>query len=300
MTPGRLSANWKEYLDPLESAGRPDSQQTMKGRAETTKQPVCLSIAGLDPSGGAGVLADVRTFAAFGCYPAAVVTSITFQNTQGVFGSVTQSGDTVRDQAIPVFDDFDVASVKTGMLPSREVIETVGQILAENGASALVVDPVVISTSGFDLIDDDALDAMVRLLFPVSLVVTPNIPEAERITGLEIREPDDLRKAGEAVLELGAKNVLIKGGHLQPQDGKAGGRTAIDLLVSESGCETFEAPFIETNAVHGTGCALSSAIAACLAKGNELRESVGLAKAFVNSAIARSPHLGKGSSPISI
>jgi hydroxymethylpyrimidine/phosphomethylpyrimidine kinase len=266
-----------------------------------TNPPVCITIAGLDPSGGAGVIADVRTFAAFGCFATAAVTSITFQNTQGVFGAMAQTAETVRGQVDPIFDDYDVVSAKTGMLPTEEVIVETAALLSERRVSRVVVDPVVRSTSGFDLIDDKALSALVKMMFPIALVVTPNIPEAERITGGEIRNEEDIRKAAVSMRALGAENVLIKGGHLLgTKSYETGGTVAKDFLFIGGELTILEAPYIDTDATHGTGCTLSAAIAACLAKGLDLGSSVARAKLFVNRAIESAPYVGKGNSPINI
>src|SRR4051812_47728463 len=162
---------------------------------EGNRLPVALSIAGFDPSGGAGVVADVKTFTAFGCFATAAVTSLTFQNTTGVFGAVHQTARDVRAQVLPVVEDFRVACAKTGMLPTREVIAEVARLFRETDLPAPVVDPVVRSTSGYDLIDDEALAALVSELLPLARVLTPNIPEAERITGLKIEDEDAMRRA---------------------------------------------------------------------------------------------------------
>ena len=259
------------------------------------KPPVCLTIAGLDPSGGTGIIADIKTFSAFGCFAAAAVSSVTFQNTQGVFGAVHQTADSVHRQVEPVLSDYEVAALKTGMLPTREIIETVADIVRQNGLRNLVVDPVVRSTSGFDLIDDAALRAVIEKLFPLASVITPNIPEAERIAGIPIRSQDDIYRAAEIMRSLGAAGVLIKGGHFQPENKKAQ-----DYLFTDGSTEIFEAEFIETTATHGTGCTLAAAITANLALGKELREAVCIAKDFVTEAIRTAPGLGKGNSPINI
>ncbi|HEX6625953.1 MAG TPA: hydroxymethylpyrimidine/phosphomethylpyrimidine kinase, partial [Pyrinomonadaceae bacterium] len=167
--------------------------------------PVALTIAGFDPSGGAGVVADVKTFTAFGCFATAAVTSLTYQNTTGVFGAAHQRAEAVRAQVLPVVEDFRVAGLKTGMLPSREVIEEVARLLGETNLPAPVVDPVVRSTSGYDLIDDAALDALKKNLLPLARLVTPNVPEAERITGLSIRDEEDMLGAARAMREMGAR-----------------------------------------------------------------------------------------------
>jgi hydroxymethylpyrimidine/phosphomethylpyrimidine kinase len=261
--------------------------------ADTQQQPVCLSIAGLDPSGGAGIIADLKTFAAFGCYGAAAVTSITFQNTVGVFGAENQSGETVRRQIEPIFEDLPVAVIKTGMLPTADVIETVAKLIAGlNPRPPIVVDPVVRSTSGFDLIDEVALKSLVDVLFPLATVVTPNIAEAERIAKMSIVSLEEIAAAGNEILSLGARRVLIKGGHLQLA-GKA-----VDYLFDADGYSTFEANYIDSTATHGTGCTLASAIAAGLARGNDLHNSIAAAKRFVTEAIRTAPVLGAGYSPV--
>jgi hydroxymethylpyrimidine kinase/phosphomethylpyrimidine kinase len=257
----------------------------------TASSTVCLTIAGLDPSGGAGVVADVKTFSAFGCFAAAVITSITFQNTTGVFGAVHQSAGTVRHQIEPVFADLKVSAVKTGMLPTEEIIRTTVELLKINNVKNLVVDPVVRSTSGFDLIDDNALKALVTELFPFSTLVTPNIPEAERIAKMPIKNEGDAAKAAAIIQEHGARNVLIKGGHFDR-------RQAIDHLFIGSDGEIYQTERIDTTATHGTGCTLSSAIAANLALGRDLKDAVGIAKRYVTEAIRSAPNIGKGNSPI--
>jgi hydroxymethylpyrimidine kinase/phosphomethylpyrimidine kinase len=260
----------------------------MNGEGDTK---VCLTIAGLDPSGGAGIIADIKTFSAFGCYAAAVVTSVTYQDTVGVYGANHQSGETVREQIEPVFDDLEVAAVKTGMLPSAEVIRAAADILRSRSVRALVVDPVVRSTSGFDLIDDEALSVLVAELFPLAQLVTPNIPETERITGIKIASESSISKAASSMMAMGAKSVLIKGGHLDE-------KRAVDHLFINGDMIALDAERISTTATHGTGCTLSAAIAANLAIGRDLLEAVQIAKRFVTEAIRTSPNIGRGHSPI--
>jgi hydroxymethylpyrimidine/phosphomethylpyrimidine kinase len=257
---------------------------------------VCLTIAGVDPSGGAGIIADIKTFTAFDCFATAAITSLTFQNTQGVFGFENQTADCVCRQVLPVFDDFNVSAVKTGMLPTREIIEEIARIIVEKNVENFVVDPVVRSTSGFDLIDDEALQSLVKHLFPLAKIITPNIPEAERITGLKIETEADIHKAAQIIKSFGAKNVLIKGGHFQGKKGKVKdqSRKAIDFLFIGDELYVFEADFIETNSTHGTGCTLAAAITANLANGKPLAEAVEISKEFVSQAIITSPNLGKG------
>lgn len=256
---------------------------------------IALTIAGVDPSGGAGSIADVKTFAAFGVFPAAAIASITFQNTQGVFGAEHQCADSVRRQIIPILDDYEVSAVKTGMLPTHEVIETVATLIAERNLKNIVVDPVVRSTSGFDLIDDAALRSLIQKLFPLADIITPNIPEAERISGVAIESESDIHDAALVMRDLGARSVLIKGGHLQ-----AAGGISKDFLFIGDELTILEGAFHETTATHGTGCTLSSAIAANLALGKDLITSVEIAKRFVNDAIRTAPMIGRGHSPINI
>ena len=257
--------------------------------------PICLTVAGLDPSGGAGIIADIKTFTSFGCFATAAVASLTFQNTTGVFGAVHQTRETIRGQVEPILQDFKVSSVKTGMLPTREVIEETARLIREGAIENVVVDPVVRSTSGFDLIDDAALQALVELLFPLATVITPNIPEAERIAAIDIRNESDISRAAGIMQSLGAKNVLIKGGHLQSKEG-----IATDYLFVGKDLIKYDAAYIDTDATHGTGCTLAAAIAANLALGRDLCESVRIGKSFVNEAIKKAPGIGRGHSPINV
>jgi hydroxymethylpyrimidine kinase/phosphomethylpyrimidine kinase len=287
-------------------------------KTDSIKQPVCLTIAGVDPSGGAGIIADIKTFSAFDCFATAAIASLTFQNTQGVFGAANQTAETVRAQVLPILEDMEVAALKTGMLPTGEIIEEVARLVAEYELENFVVDPVVRSTSGFDLIDDAALRVLIDKLFPLSIVITPNIPEAERIAQMKIESVREIRKAARIMQSFGAKNVLIKGGHLpildledESRDKQLAGREKYENPESEirnpkskdflfMGDEefTFAADYIETTATHGTGCTFAAAIAANLAHGKTLAESVEVAKRFVTAAIRAAPHLGKGHSPI--
>ncbi len=295
----------------------------MTASSEGNSLPVALTIAGIDPSGGAGVIADVRTFAAFGCFATAAITSLTFQNTTGVFGALHQTPETVRAQVAPILEDFNVSCAKTGMLPTREVIAEVARLFRETRLPAPVVDPVMRATSGDDLINDDAVSCLVADLFRVALVVTPNIPEAERLTGLTITDESGMRQAARIIREMGARAVLIKGGHLlgarascppsqQTQsEGKRASRRdeeagrmpalqgeAIDVLDNEGRVTTFRAELIAGGEVHGSGCTLSAAIAACLGKGMSLEEAIQAAKSFVTEAIRHSPRLGHGARPL--
>ena len=268
---------------------------------------VCLTIAGLDPSGGAGIIADIETFTTFGCFATCAITSLTFQNTTGVFGAVHQTAAAVRRQIEPILQDYSVSSLKTGMLPTGEIIETTAQIIKENNLTNLVVDPVVRSTSGYDLIDDAALQSLIKNLFPLAEIITPNLPEAERIVRMKIKNEADIEKAARIMQSLGAKNVLIKGGHFfegewRKAKGESAGaeqkRMARDFLFAGDKMQIFEAEYIETMATHGTGCTLSAAIAAQLALGKTLAEVIEIAKFYVTEAIRTAPGLGRGHSSV--
>jgi hydroxymethylpyrimidine/phosphomethylpyrimidine kinase len=264
---------------------------------------VCLTIAGLDPSGGAGVVADVKTFTAFGCFAAAAVTSVTFQNTVGVFGAEHESTESVGRQIETVLDDYEVAAIKIGMLPTRQMVAVVASTIRERKLTNIVVDPVVRSTSGFALIDNEALRASIELLFPLATLVTPNIPETELITGIAIESEEDIRDAAAIMRGMGARNVLIKGGHLvnaQRTTQNAESRRAVDRLFLGKEMHEFAAEWVETASVHGTGCVLSSAVAANLARGSTLIHSIDAAKIYVTSAIRTAPNIGRGKRPAGI
>lgn len=263
----------------------------------TTKKPVVLTVAGVDPSGGAGIIADVKTIMALGGFPAAAITALTFQNTQGVYGVRIQSPENVLSQIKPIADDLEIVGMKTGMLPSGSVISTVARLVREGVLPAPVVDPVVVATSGDRLISERALKILVKELLPVSRVVTPNIPEAEMLTERTIETEDDMCSAAEAICNLGAKAVLIKGGHKRGKRHEPAG-VAIDILWENGRPVYFRAPMIDTTSTHGTGCTLSAAIATGLAHGQTLHAAVSAAKSFVHEAIARAPGIGKGNGPI--
>jgi hydroxymethylpyrimidine kinase/phosphomethylpyrimidine kinase len=259
-----------------------------------------MTIAGLDPSGGAGIIADIKTFSAFGCFATAVVSSLTFQNTTGVFGAVHQTAGSIRGQFEPVVRDFKITAVKTGMLPTADVIDEVTELLNEYELTDLIVDPVVRSTSGADLIDEEALVVLTEKLFPLSKLVTPNLPEAERIARMTIRTEADITAAARLMQAMGAANVLIKGGHFYEHEPEAKERYARDFLFIGDELTILEGDFIETNATHGTGCTLAAAITANVALGKSLPDAVRIAKDFVTEAIRTAPNIGRGHSPINI
>jgi len=256
----------------------------------STDKPVVLTIAGLDPSGGAGIVADIKTIAALGCFPAAALTSITYQNTTGVFGAEHQRAATLRAQVEPIVQDLNVAGAKTGMLPTAEIVAEVARLFSEENLPAPVVDPVVVATSGDVLIDDEAFEILKTRLFPLARVVTPNIPEAEKLAGVSIESEDDMRRAAEVIQSMGARAVLVKGGHRGD---------AIDILLSDDGTFTeFRGEYLDVGEVHGSGCTLSAAITACLGKGMTLEEAVGAAKEYVTNAIRSASPIGRGALPL--
>jgi hydroxymethylpyrimidine kinase/phosphomethylpyrimidine kinase len=256
-------------------------------------KPVVLTIAGLDPSGGAGIVADIKTITTLGCFPAAALTSITYQNTTGVFGAEHQTAQTLRAQLEPVLRDLDIAAAKTGMLPTAEIVAEVARLFSEEALPAPVVDPVMVSTSGHDLIGDEAFQILKTRLLRVARVVTPNIPEAERLAGFSIESEADMRRAAEAIRSLGARAVLVKGGH------RAIERQAIDVLLDEDArLVEFREEYLDVGEIHGSGCTLSAAIAANLAKGLTLEDAIRAAKNYVTEAIRSAPRIGHGARPL--
>lgn len=251
--------------------------------------PNVLSIAGSDPSGGAGIQADLKTFAALGCYGMAVITALTAQNTRGVTGVHMPPADFVAQQIDAIFADIRVDAVKIGMLGSPQIVAVVADALARHGARNIVLDPVLVATSGDSLGAPGVIEAMRDKLLPLARVVTPNIPEAMAFTGLgEPKSVHDLAALAGAMAEQGARAVLVKGGHML-------GEASSDLLFEGESAEVFSKPRVDTKNTHGTGCTLSSAIAAQLAKGVELRQAVESAKAYLTQALRDSARLDVGS-----
>jgi hydroxymethylpyrimidine/phosphomethylpyrimidine kinase len=251
--------------------------------------PVALTIAGSDPSGGAGIQADLKTFHEFDVYGAAVVSLITVQNTVRVDRVECLDPGLVREQIRAVVEDLAPAAAKTGALGNRAIVEAVA---AEAGDFhfPLVVDPVMVSKHGLPLVAEEAISALKQRLIPRAFLLTPNVPEASALTGGEIRNLEEMFRASCSLLEMGAHAVLIKGGHLAGD--------AVDLLVSRDGCRQFPAPRIDTRHTHGTGCTYSAAITAELARGTPLEGAVERAKAFITEAIRSNPGLGHGCGPI--
>jgi len=266
----------------------------------SSTSPVVLTIAGFDPSGGAGIIADIRTIVAFGCRPAAVVTSLTFQNSEGVWGAIHQTAESLRAQISSVVREFRVAAVKIGMLPTRESVMEVVRLIQETEMPAPVVDPVLRSTSGYELTEPEAREVWLSELMSLARLITPNIPEAEILAGTEITSEHDMREAAHKLREMGARAVLIKGGHLKQRSAVRDQRSveaepnrqAIDVLDDQGNVTLFRGEWIDSLPVRGTGCMLSSAIAACLGLGMDLQNSVDAAKRFVADAIRYAPGLG--------
>jgi hydroxymethylpyrimidine/phosphomethylpyrimidine kinase len=249
-----------------------------------------LIIAGSDSGGGAGIQADIKSVTAMGGYAATAITAITVQNTLGVHGVHPLPLDLIEAQARAVLDDIGADAIKTGMLGSVAVVERVAAILDTTDAAA-VVDPVMIAKGGAALLDRDAVAAVRTLMVPHAALLTPNAPEAEALTGISVGDLDGQRRAGQALLDLGARAVLMKGGHVP-------GPTVIDLLLTPSGETLLEGPRIDTTSTHGTGCTLASAVAAGLAQGFPLEVAVAQGWAYVAEAIRRAPGLGQGHGPL--
>ena len=253
--------------------------------------PIAVTIAGSDSSGGAGIQADLKTFSALGVYGASVVTALTAQNTRGVHDVPAEC---VARQMDSVFGDLTVRAVKIGMLSRPGTIAAVADGLARHRGGPVVLDPVMVATSGDRLLAPEAVDALRRLLLPLALVVTPNLPEAAALLDEPIaRSEDEMAAQGQRILAFGSAAVLIKGGHGE-------GEESVDLLVEAAGVTRLASPRLATRNTHGTGCTLSSAIAAALAGGATLGEAVGAAKLYVGAAIAAGSSLqvGGGAGPV--
>jgi len=255
---------------------------------------IAVTIAGSDSSGGAGIQADLKTFAALGVYGASAITALTAQNTRGVSAIYDVPADFIAAQIDAIFSDLEVGAVKLGMLSQIAAIEAVAAGLARHRARNIVLDPVMVATSGDRLLADDAIEVLRRELIPRALVVTPNLPEAAALTGASLaRNEREMETQAREILSLGPRNVLIKGGH-------GAGAEAVDLLIGQGEVVRLSAKRIATKNTHGTGCTLSSAIAAGLAKGCDLVTAVQEAKAYVTAAIAAADQLkiGHGHGPL--
>ena len=256
-----------------------------------TRPRIAMTIAGSDSGGGAGIQADLKTFAALGVYGTSVLTAITAQNTQGVTGIHEVPVEMVRAQIEAVISDIGADAVKTGMLSSTESITAVAEEVRRLGLNTLVVDPVMVAKGGDRLLREDAVEALRTKLLPLATVVTPNGPEAEVLTGVKVRTLEEARVAAERIVEMGARSVVVKGGHLT-------GGEAIDIFYDGTTVRELKAPRIDTKNTHGTGCTFGSAIAAALAKGLALEDAVGRAKEYVTEAIRTNLDVGHGHGPL--
>lgn len=256
-----------------------------------TSRPITLTIAGSDSGGGAGIQADLKTFAAYHCFGTTVITAVTAQNTLGVRAVHPIPAAVITEQLDALAADLPPAAVKTGMLATREVVETVVRGLISLSPPFLVVDPVMVASSGDRLLDEDAIAAVRERLLPLASCITPNLDEAEILTGLPVRTPEAMLAAAHALVELGAGAALVKGGHLDSD-------ILVDVLVTGDQIERHTRKRIVTRATHGTGCTLSAAIAAGMAQGNELAEAVRQALDYLRRAISNAPGLGAGQGPV--
>lgn len=252
--------------------------------------PTVLTIAGSDSSGGAGIQADLKSIAANGGYGASVLTALTAQNTQGVQAAEPVSLSMIDAQLEAVFSDLDVISVKTGMLANDEVVDRVAEALERHQPKFYVCDPVMVSKTGHALLPPESVQALISRLLPLATVVTPNVHEARALSGLELTSAGQAEEVGRALLDKGARAVLIKGGHLDDQ-------LAVDILVSPDGVERFESERLDAKHTHGTGCTYSAAIATHLAGGLSLTNAIGISKQFMTEAIRGGLAVGHGIGP---
>lgn len=257
----------------------------------SSKRRIALTIAGSDSGGGAGIQADIKTFQAFGVFGTTAVTAITAQNTTGVFAVHPVPLDIVRAQIARVAEDLPPSATKTGMLATAPLVASVAEAIEAHGLTPYVLDPVMASTSGDSLLDPDAVEAVTLRLLPLATLVTPNLDEARILTGLPVEDAEGARAAARALVEMGARAALIKGGHGE-------GDEVLDLLWDGEREREWRHPRIRTRSTHGTGCTLSAGIAAGLALGDPLELAVDRALAFVAAAIREAPGLGSGHGPL--
>ena len=249
-----------------------------------------LTIAGSDSGGGAGIQADLKTFAALGVYGTSALTAVTAQNTLGVTGVQELPPDMVALQIDAVASDIGADAVKTGMLANSGIVRVVADKVTEHGLPNLVVDPVMVAKGGDPLLQEEAVDALRTLLVPLALVVTPNLPEASVLVGYEVSNLEQARRAARDIVGMGSRSVVVKGGHLQGD--------AVDVFYDGKEFREFSSPRVDTTSTHGTGCTFASAIAAGLAKGMGVEEAVGQAKTYVTEAIRRAFPIGSGHGPL--
>jgi hydroxymethylpyrimidine/phosphomethylpyrimidine kinase len=259
--------------------------------ADSNVRATALTIAGSDSGGGAGIQADLKTFAAFGVYGTCALTAVTAQNTRGVAAVETLSPSIVRAQIDAVVTDIGAAAVKTGMLATAALVHTVADALRHYRLPHVVVDPVMVAKGGHRLLDDDAVTAMIRLLLPLALVVTPNAPEAEALTGQPVRTEAEALEAARRIADLGVPCVVVKGGHLATED-------VVDLLLVDGRPVTTRGPRRPGRHTHGTGCTFAAALTAGLALGHDVETAFHEARAYVDGAIRHAPEIGHGHGPL--
>ena len=259
----------------------------------SAKMPVALTVAGSDSGGGAGIQADLKTFAAHGVFGTSAITAITAQNTLDVVSIAEVPLEVISDQIDVVAQDIGVDVVKTGMLSSTEIIECVEAAIRRNDLMPTVIDPVMVAASGAHLLQEEAVDAMRDLMVPLATVLTPNIPEAEVLVEGDIRTVDEMVDAGEELVALGADAVVVKGGHLESNDG-----ALVDVLVDGDGAKMLRSIRVDSTNDHGTGCTFASATASRLALGDNLEDAVRAAQRFVMGAMLAAPNLGSGHGPL--
>ncbi|MYF79476.1 MAG: bifunctional hydroxymethylpyrimidine kinase/phosphomethylpyrimidine kinase [Chloroflexi bacterium] len=255
--------------------------------------PRALTIAGSDSGGGAGIQADLKTFAALGVFGTSAITAITAQNTLGVTTVAEVPVEVISDQIDAVVSDIGIDVVKTGMLSSTQIVECVVEAVERLELAPLVVDPVMIAATGAQLLQDDAVESVRNQLVPQASVVTPNVPEAETLTGVEIESVEDMELAGGELVMMGANAAVVKGGHFDDGTGRVN-----DVLVTKEGAHTFTTLRIDTTSNHGTGCTFASAVAAHLAHGLELEPAVEMSQRYVWNAMANAESIGGGQGPL--
>lgn len=260
-------------------------------------KPIVLTIAGSDSGAGAGIQSDLKTFHNLGVYGVTVITAVTSQNTKGVYGSYEVPSKAIRSQLKCLFDDFNIRAAKTGMLSSSSVVESVAGELKNKKKLKLIVDPVLYSKSGFQMLDNKGVKSLINKLLPITFLLTPNFHEAEILAGIEFKTFEDMELACKILYEYGARNVLIKGGHLTKNIGLP---PASDLLFSKNKFVLFPGVYVNTKHTHGIGCTFSAAITAKIAIGKKLEEAIIESKIYVQNKLAHSYRMGRGINPLEI
>jgi hydroxymethylpyrimidine/phosphomethylpyrimidine kinase len=273
------------------NAVRTSTKKRSSNPSRQARPVVAMTVAGSDSGGGAGIQADLKTFAALGVYGTSALTAVTAQNTVEVRRAMELPPELIASQIDAVIDDIGVEAAKTGMLASSAVIEIVAEKVAEHGVEKLIVDPVMVAKSGDRLLQEEAISSLIRRLLPLAMVVTPNLPEAERLVEFPVEDPGSMRRAAEAIVEMGARSAVIKGGH-----GK--GEESVDLLYTGKRFRWFRARRLDSRNTHGTGCTFSAAITAQVALGWSIEKAVELAKAYLSRALAQGVDIGKGHGPV--